>query len=73
MSLRHLRKNANTNIAIIIVSFAIFWAIWVRWRRFRQARIDPVMQDVGDSLADAGDSISDTGGRFKKWLGTWRR
>jgi hypothetical protein len=60
------------NIGILIIVFAVFWAIWVRWRRFRIARIDPVVQDVGDSFADAGDSISNTGGRFRKWLGTWR-
>jgi hypothetical protein len=60
------------NIGILIIVFAVFWAIWVRWRRFRIARIDPVVQDVGDSFADAGDSISNTGGRCRKWLGTWR-
>ncbi|MEP5153770.1 DUF1523 family protein [Planktotalea sp.] len=61
------------NIIILIVFAAIAWAIWVRWRRFREAKIDPVMQDVGDSFADAGDSLSNTGGRVKRWLGTWRR
>lgn len=54
------------NIAILIVFFAFVWAIWVRWRRFREARIDPVMQEVGDSLADAGDSLSQT---RRKWFG----
>lgn len=61
------------NIAILVVFFAFVWAIWVRWRRFRAARIDPVLEDVGDSFADAGDSISETGGRLKRWLGTWRK
>ena len=54
------------NIAILIVFFAFVWAIWVRWRRFREARIDPMMQEMGDSLADAGDSISQ---KRRKWLG----
>lgn len=54
------------NIAILLVFFAFVWGIWVRWRRFRQARIDPVLEDVGDSLADAGDSLSNT---RRKWFG----
>lgn len=54
------------NIVILIVFFAFVWAIWVRWRRFRAARIDPVLQDVGDSFADAGDSIAQT---RRKWFG----
>ena len=54
------------NIGILIVFFAFVWAIWVRWRRFRAARIDPVMQEMGDSLADAGDSISK---KRRKWFG----
>lgn len=54
------------NIVILLIFFAVVWAIWVRWRRFREARIDPVLEDVGDSLADAGDSISNT---RRKWFG----
>lgn len=55
------------NIAILVVFFAVVWAIWVRWRRFRAKRIDPVMQEMGDSLADAGDSLTAT---RKRWFGS---
>lgn len=60
------------NIFILIVLFAIFWAIRVRWKRFRAARIDPVLEDVGDSLADASDGIAERRGRFRRWLDSWK-
>jgi hypothetical protein len=57
------------NIVFLTVLAAIFWAIWVRWRRFRQARIDPVLEDIGDSMEATGDAIAEKGGRFRRWLG----
>ncbi|SHJ46855.1 Protein of unknown function [Shimia gijangensis] len=60
------------NIAILIVFFAIVWAIYVRWRRFRQARIDPVLEDMGDSFNVAGDRIAEKRGRFSRWLNSWK-
>lgn len=33
------------NIAVIVVLFAIYWAIAVRLRRFRERRIDPLFDD----------------------------
>lgn len=60
------------NIIILTVFFALVWAIWVRWRRFRRARIDPVLEDFGDSFEAAGDNLADKRGRFRAWLGTWR-
>jgi hypothetical protein len=57
------------NIIFLTVLAAIFWAIWVRWRRFRQARIDPVLEDIGDSMEATGDAIAERGGRFRRWLG----
>ena len=56
------------NIIFLTVLAAVFWAIWVRWRRFRQARIDPMMQDIGDSLDAAGDAVAEKRGRFRRWL-----
>lgn len=58
------------NIIILTVLAAIYWAIRVRWLRFRRARIDPTMEEIGDSFADAGDAISERRGRFRRW---WRR
>lgn len=60
------------NIVFLTLLGAIFWAIWVRWRRFREARIDPVLEDIGDSMDAAGDSITEKRGRFRRWLNSWR-
>jgi len=53
------------NILILVVFFAVAWAIWVRWRRFRAARIDPTLEAMGDDLAEKREGMS-------RWLGTWR-
>lgn len=58
------------NVFILTGLFGVFWGIRVRWVRFREARIDPVLEDVGDSFADAGDSISKQRGRLS---GLFRR
>ena len=60
------------NIFLLVIFAAIVWAVWVRWRRFRMARIDPVLEEMGDSIADAGDAIAERRGRLARWLGTWR-
>ncbi|SFT57040.1 DUF1523 family protein [Sedimentitalea nanhaiensis] len=61
------------NIVFLTILAAIFWAIWVRWRRFRQARVDPVLQDWGDSMDAAGEAMSERRGRFRRWLESWRQ
>ncbi len=53
------------NILIIVVFFAIVYAIWVRWRRFREARIDPTLEAMEDGIAERREGVS-------RWLGTWR-
>ncbi|MBO9395564.1 DUF1523 family protein [Shimia sp. R9_2] len=60
------------NIIFLTLLAALFWAIYVRWRRFREARIDPVLDDVADSWDAAGDNITEKRGRFRAWLDTWR-
>ncbi|MCE8517332.1 DUF1523 family protein [Ruegeria pomeroyi] len=60
------------NIIILILLAALVWAIWVRWRRFRQRRIDPVIEDVEDSLYAAGEAIEERRGRFRRWLDSWK-
>ncbi|MGR3273253.1 DUF1523 family protein [Thalassococcus profundi] len=60
------------NILILTTLAAMFWAVWVRWRRFRQARIDPVLADMGDSIEAGRDSLAARRGRFRRWLDSWR-
>ena len=58
-----------TSIVILILLAAIVWALWVRWRRFRARRIDPMLEDVGDSFDGASQGLS----RRRKRLSTWWR
>ncbi|SEO74342.1 Protein of unknown function [Salinihabitans flavidus] len=60
-------------IIVLTLLAAIFWAIWVRWRRFRAARIDPMLEDMGDSFDSAGDSLAEKRGRIARWFGGGRR
>lgn len=60
------------NIIVLTLLAAICWAIWVRWRRFRQARIDPVLEKLGDDLDEAGVAMAEKRGRFRSWLSSWR-
>lgn len=60
------------NIIILTLLFAFFYAIWVRWRRFRQARIDPKLEELQDSWEAAGDAVDEKRGRFRRWLDTWK-
>ena len=57
------------NIIFLTVFAAIVYGLWVRWRKFRQARIDPVLEDIGDSIDAAGDAVQERSGRFRRWLG----
>lgn len=56
------------NIIFLTLLFAALWAIRVRWRRFRAAKIDPVLEEMEDSLYAAGDAIEEKGGRVRRWL-----
>lgn len=60
------------NIIFLTLLSMTVYALWVRWRRFREKRIDPTLEEMGDSIDAMGDSISETGGRFRRWLNSWR-
>ncbi|GAA6164388.1 DUF1523 family protein [Pelagimonas sp. KU-00592-HH] len=60
------------NIIILTLFAAVAWAVYVRWRRFREARIDPVLEDVNESLEAAGDNLAEKRGRLRRWLDTWK-
>ncbi|MVO15368.1 DUF1523 family protein [Parasedimentitalea huanghaiensis] len=61
------------NIVFLTMLAALFWAVYVRWRRFRKARIDPVIEDMEDSLYAAGDAISEKRSGMRRWLDTWKK
>lgn len=77
----HIRQVDDPNIRIIpwfniiflTVLGALAYGVWVRWRRFRQARIDPVLEDWNEKFEAAGDEMDEKRGRFRRWLATWRR
>lgn len=60
------------NILILTLFFALVWAVRVRWIRFRQARIDPVLEDIEDGWDAAGDRIAEKRGRVRRWLDSWK-
>ena len=54
---------------ILLVLFAVFWAIRVRWLRFRAARIDPVLDAIAEGFEAAADSLAEGRGRLRRWWG----
>ena len=60
------------NIIVLTLLAAAFWALRVRWLRFRRRRIDPMLEDVGDSFDAAGDAISERRTRLRRWLDGWK-
>lgn len=61
------------NALILLFLAAIFYGIWVRWRRFRQARIDPKLEEMQDSWEATEDSIAEKRSRFRRWWAAKRR
>ena len=59
------------NIIFLTGFVLVFGALWIRWRRFRERKVDPMLERMGDSIDAAGTSISETGGRFRRWLRSW--
>ncbi len=60
------------NIVFLTLFAFVVFGLWRRWRKFRAARLDPVMEDIGDSLEAAGDAVQEQTGRFRRWLNSWR-
>lgn len=61
------------NIIILLIFFAIIWAIRVRWIRFRQRRIDPMVESAEYGWDDLADSARERRGRLSRWFASWRR
>jgi hypothetical protein len=55
------------NILILTLLAAIVYAVWVRWRRFREARIDPTLEELQDSWEATEDRIAEKRGRLRSW------
>ncbi len=51
------------NIVVLLILFAIFWAIFVRVRRFWNRRVDPVLEQVDASMDETREKV---GGWFSK-------
>lgn len=56
------------NIIFLTIFAAAAYALWVRWRRFREARIDPVLEDIEDSFGAAGEAVQEHSGRVRRWF-----
>ncbi|MDW3223285.1 MAG: DUF1523 family protein [Paracoccaceae bacterium] len=61
------------NILILGGLAVLFGAIWVRWRRFRQARIDPKLEEMQDSWEAAEDNMAEKRNRLRRWWAAKRR
>ena len=60
------------NIIFLTLLFLTAFAIFRRLQRWKDRRIDPVLEGIGDRFDDVSDNVSHTGGRVSRWLGTWR-
>jgi hypothetical protein len=60
------------NIIILIGFAVVVGGLWILWRRFRARRIDPVVEDIGESWDAAGDAVAERRGRVRRWLDTWK-
>ncbi|WP_227271863.1 DUF1523 family protein [Roseobacter weihaiensis] len=58
------------NILILTLFAAVFYGLWVRWRRFREARIDPKLEEIQDSWEATEDAMAEKRGKLRRW---WAR
>ncbi|WP_299408380.1 DUF1523 family protein [uncultured Roseobacter sp.] len=61
------------NTLILLFFGAIFYGVRVRWRRFREARIDPKLEEIQDSWEAAEDNMAEKRSRFRRWWAAKRR
>jgi hypothetical protein len=67
------------SIIILVLLAALVLLIWRMLAQFRERMIDPLVDQVGDTIDDmdsradeARDRARGIWGRFTAWLGTWR-
>ncbi|MEP2640174.1 DUF1523 family protein [Roseobacter sp.] len=61
------------NVLILAALGALFFGIWKRWRRFREARIDPKLEEMQDSWEATEDSFAEKRTRLRRWWAAKRR
>jgi hypothetical protein len=55
------------NTVILSLFAALVYGIWVRWRRFREARIDPALEDIQESWEATEDAVAEKRSRLRRW------
>ncbi len=56
------------NSVVLTLLAALFYGVWVRWRRFREARIDPALEDLQDSWEATEDAVAEKGNSLRRWF-----
>lgn len=46
-----------TAIVILVILFALFWAIYVRWRRFIDRRVEPMIENADAAMDEQVDRV----------------
>ena len=55
------------NTIVLTLFAALVYGLWVRWRRFREARIDPALEDLQDSWEATEDAVAEKRSRLRRW------
>jgi hypothetical protein len=55
------------NVIVLTLFAALVYGIWVRWRRFREARIDPTLEELQDSWEATEDAMAEKRSRLRRW------
>lgn len=59
-----------TSLIILSVIGVLFWAINRRWRRFMENRVDPMLDDIEETMLETHSGIQ---GWFDSWFGPKQR